>query len=1296
MFPGTGADAAFPGSPRTPRGFGTSFDTMTEEELSESLVYLTCPICEQVFSKEPVFTPCHHTFCSTCIHDRLEGGEKTCAECRRPLAADQLQPNVMAINLLNTMKSGCIYRANGCRWKGLVRDLAAHHAECKFAVTGCPYGCGARVDRTSMRAHQRTCEWRFVSDCVCRQTFRSKDREAHEQSCLPFLQQRLPQVLSERDGAFEALRALTGQLHELRRDGAEKRVEAASATASALLLSLALLSIIGQIVRPDASLAVALALLLSVTARNSRGIGTLGWLLPLASLLADAAWLLFLGPRLPAFAGLLPDSLARSLDPYEEAYDEPTARDQLALAYVAAVATVKILIMLPYAPLQAALSESHVLSPDEAAAAAAATAADAAAAAAAADGPVTTIRSGRGGGGGGLDEDGRDGVLQSVAATAALAAALSRQPDSASPSSSNGRANGRSGDGSGLDDGGGGSVHGMPPLAAAPQPMSWGTWLLDVLGVTLLIVSMFSSVTRPDAGAALALLVLCALRESRLYFSRVLLGASFLAIGIDLAYLHLQALPQLAWADLASTLVSPSQLHPLLTDLSTQARLAVWATLISLPLKALLMLAAVHLSCLPHVAEHRPFRWAPLQLGPRADDHPDGSGSLSACAASACAVGGLGTSSSCTSIVPSNSSSVPASVPASARATAADPLESGRGGCAASTRSHGGGGSAHLAGGGGVEGTASRAEQRRVTALIREAESAQAAQLEQAKRGYTMCFLAMLLAISLACMRALGDGVDLGSPEAYVFAMLCCYACLRHSLLCESRPERCRAVLGHAALLVAALAAVDTCRLLIDDDARSWSTLSLLGRLSLAMRMSILLLLVLLLFTLLRLSTLLASMLQRLDGVSESRLLRYTNRTRLLAAVGFVLSLLASCVRRDADAPAFALVLFATTATAETDATAALAAIAHAHTSPRFSHLASWGVQVGLDPYASRHKQEARARKSLFCLAPDVHREAGGLLTATLLLALTSAADAYWGLLAIADFTLDPAPAVPASAVPSSAPSAAVPPTVAAASAASAMAAASDASIAGSVGRLLVDAPAGGIGSFGSPWANLGAGVIMHLRAHLEIAVMLAKLVCKGSLALTAARLMLLPKRKRPPPDGVGAFGGTNAGDTDVAPQFSSLLYTTCALLLLLVTLSCSLLPLLTYPSQPAAAAALDTATPEFIHASAEAFDSLALGLAFGPSATLATLGCALALGSGNQKLARLLAVAVFAAALADCAWLALGPLQFSTADLADLAEGQSPPRWASLPPELLVTAVALLLETPFKLGIAMGSFFRF
>ena len=154
----------------------------------------------------------------------------------------------MAINLLNTMKSGCIYKANGCRWKGLVKDLAAHHKECTFAVAQCPYGCGVRVDRHTMRAHQRACEFRPVNDCPCHTTFRFKDREQHQAACLPYLQHRLPEVLAERGAAYEALRALEAQLQDVLVDGAEKRVQAASSTAAALLLSLSLLSILGQMV----------------------------------------------------------------------------------------------------------------------------------------------------------------------------------------------------------------------------------------------------------------------------------------------------------------------------------------------------------------------------------------------------------------------------------------------------------------------------------------------------------------------------------------------------------------------------------------------------------------------------------------------------------------------------------------------------------------------------------------------------------------------------------------------------------------------------------------------------------------------------------------------------------------------------------------------------------------------------------------------------------------------------------------------------------------------------------------
>ena len=89
------------------------FKTLNEAELSESLVYLTCPICEEVLEKDPLFTPCHHTFCGACIRGRLREGEESCAECLAPLKEGDLQPNLMAAKLLSRMRSCCIYKAHG-------------------------------------------------------------------------------------------------------------------------------------------------------------------------------------------------------------------------------------------------------------------------------------------------------------------------------------------------------------------------------------------------------------------------------------------------------------------------------------------------------------------------------------------------------------------------------------------------------------------------------------------------------------------------------------------------------------------------------------------------------------------------------------------------------------------------------------------------------------------------------------------------------------------------------------------------------------------------------------------------------------------------------------------------------------------------------------------------------------------------------------------------------------------------------------------------------------------------------
>jgi len=234
------------------RSYGSSsrtiFSTLNEAELSESLVYLTCPICEevrslfhsmpcaqrdvsnacvvrlrqaaaaqldltrapcmQVMDKDPVFTPCHHTFCGACIHGRLRAGDKACFECKRPLNECELQPNLMAAKLLATMRTCCIYKANGCGWKGKVKELALHFRECPFAVGRCPFGCGAAFEPRLMVSHVAVCELRQVTDCPCGTRFRHSERARHEARCLPFNAQGRKRA----EGELVAMRAQTTTL----------------------------------------------------------------------------------------------------------------------------------------------------------------------------------------------------------------------------------------------------------------------------------------------------------------------------------------------------------------------------------------------------------------------------------------------------------------------------------------------------------------------------------------------------------------------------------------------------------------------------------------------------------------------------------------------------------------------------------------------------------------------------------------------------------------------------------------------------------------------------------------------------------------------------------------------------------------------------------------------------------------------------------------------------------------------------------------------------------------------------
>jgi hypothetical protein len=70
---------------------------------------------------------------------------------------------------------------------------------------------------------------------------------------------------------------------------------------------------------------------------------------------------------------------------------------------------------------------------------------------------------------------------------------------------------------------------------------------LDGLGRILFVVALWGCVCRADAAAAVALLVLTNVCESRLYFSRVLVGAIALSLSLDAVWLQ-QEMPDIATA----------------------------------------------------------------------------------------------------------------------------------------------------------------------------------------------------------------------------------------------------------------------------------------------------------------------------------------------------------------------------------------------------------------------------------------------------------------------------------------------------------------------------------------------------------------------------------------------------------------------------------------------------------------------------------------------------------------------------------------------------------------------------
>jgi hypothetical protein len=431
---------------------------------------------------------------------------------------------------------------------------------------------------------------------------------------------------------------------------------------------------------------------------------------------------------------------------------------------------------------------------------------------------------------------------------------------------------------------GGASAGGGPTTELAAGPDSPGPVGLDFLGRALLLLGTLASLFRADGSCALGLLVLLAMRESPVYFSRVLLGATLVAIALDLAWLRAAD-----HATAASALLSTDDVFGYLRTLPPAEAGALLGTLACAPLKLLLAFAAVALNLRQHAAAPQAFRFdEAMAARAAADDEPQHHLATRArAAADGCSTAATIEGGYMLLLDHASSSSLTADAETS--------------------------------------GVTSRAEARHRREVERR-------QLALSKSLFTLAFLAVIVG---AAALLLGDALDAGQPDAApqagspspgasqdsrgasliirssallelpMLTLLAAFACLRHTLVCGSSLTRCSRLLRqiaamHAALLLvlASLLAEQASQLVATPLSPGFGSLPLLHKAPLACHVTLIASHGLALAAIARLdATLTAPLLAR-----PLQVLRRTSRSGRAAALAVLLAAAALCATRlDAD-----------------------------------------------------------------------------------------------------------------------------------------------------------------------------------------------------------------------------------------------------------------------------------------------------------------------------------------------------------------------------------------------------------
>ena len=98
---------------------------LEEKKISPHLI---CFICKKVFNN-PVLIDCGHTFCYSCLTQKLKENDGYCPFCHKKNYSSKISRDLMAYNLVMELEVSC-NNVGKCPWIGHLSELVAHQNLC--------------------------------------------------------------------------------------------------------------------------------------------------------------------------------------------------------------------------------------------------------------------------------------------------------------------------------------------------------------------------------------------------------------------------------------------------------------------------------------------------------------------------------------------------------------------------------------------------------------------------------------------------------------------------------------------------------------------------------------------------------------------------------------------------------------------------------------------------------------------------------------------------------------------------------------------------------------------------------------------------------------------------------------------------------------------------------------------------------------------------------------------------------------------------------------------------------------